>query len=295
MEVDIMNMEGRLAVVSIKGEMDLYCASQVKARILNHWNSRRDSLILNLADLIYLDSSGIGTIIKVYSEARNRGLGFYLAAVPPPIYRVMELTKLIGFLPICQTVPEAVGILHFNFRDPVSDEKEAGPLMVNSRHPLFNLEGMKYKDFNLDFGRIRYLSHLLSQQAPADIREFNLLEQQISEIVKNAIRHGNQNDIRKKVKIWYSFSSHNARLIVEDEGKGFARLEEWNAFFHKRMECFTRNDFEGMTEYVSYRTEDSVEDDGGNAMFAAVEYWNDGVVYNEARNAVAVGRSFDRR
>jgi hypothetical protein len=109
------------------------------------------------------------------------------------------------------------------------------------------------------------------------------------------VRHGNQNDIRKKVKIWFSFTADDARLIVEDEGGGFKNLEEWNDFYHKRMACFYKQDFDGMTDYVSYRTEDSTDDDGGNALFAAVEYWNDGVVYNERRNAVAVGKTFRDR
>jgi len=290
MEVNIKAMDGPLAVVSLSGDMDLYCATGVKTRVIEHWEKRRDAIVLDLENLNYLDSSGIGTIIKLYTEARTMGLGFSLAAIPPQIHKVMELTKLIGFLPIAGTVPEAVGRLHGDRWTAEAGRDGRGPLLVNGRHDLFDTNGMRYKDFNIDFGRIRYLSHLISQQAPAQIREFNLLEQQISEIVKNAVRHGNRNDIRKKVKIWFSFTVDRARLIVEDEGQGFHRLEEWNEFYHHRMRCFRKKDFESMSEYISYRTEDSTEDDGGNALFAAVEYWNEGVVYNEARNAVAVGR-----
>lgn len=46
--------------------------------------------------------------------------------------------------------------------------------------------------------------------------------------------------------------------------------------------------------YVSWRTERSDTYDGGNALFAALEYWNLGVVYSNARNAVAVGKTFAR-
>ena len=293
MDISIRQLDGPLSLVSVSGDLDLYCASQMKVSVTDIWETRRDSIILDLSRLEYLDSSGIGTIIKLYSEARNIGVGFSLAEVPAPVHKVMELTKLIGFLPISDTVGEAVSRLEGAGKARQNKKDDLGPLLVNNHHRLFDTSEMRYKDFNIDFGRIRYLSHLISQQAPPEIREFNLLEQQISEIVKNAIRHGNQNDIRKKVKIWFSFSKTSARLIVEDEGSGFARLEEWNEFFRKRMECFHKQDFEGMTDYISYRTEDSVEEDGGNALFAAVEYWNSGVVYNEARNAVAVGKTFE--
>jgi serine/threonine-protein kinase RsbW len=292
MDIEIKTMEGPLAVVVLGGDMDLYCAGHVRDCAKEHWDKRKDALIIDMARLDYIDSSGIGTIIKLFAEARERGLGFYLAAVPPNIYKVMELTKLIGFLPICDTVPEAVGKLHNSRNQQRTGVDERGPLLINGQHRLFNTKGMKQKEFNIDFGRIRYLSHLISQQAPPEIREFNLLEQQISEIVKNAVRHGNLNDIRKKVRVWYFFDTGHARLIIQDEGTGFAKLEEWNEFFRKRMECFEQQDYEGMAGYISYRTEESTDDDGGNALFAAVEYWDEGVVFNETRNVVAVGKTF---
>ena len=292
MDIDIKNMEGPLAVIVLSGDMDLYCAGHVRDCAKEHWEKRKDALIIDMAGLDYIDSSGIGAIIKLYTEARERGLEFLLAAVPSSIYKVMELTKLIGFLPICDTVAEAVGRLHNSRNQHRSGVDERGPLLINSRHRLFNTKGMNHKDFNIDFGRIRYLSHLISQHAPPEIREFNLLEQQISEIVKNAVRHGNLNDIRKKVRVWYYFDTVHAHLIVQDEGKGFTKLEEWNEFYRKRMECFEQQDYEGMVDYISYRTEKSNDDDGGNALFAAVEYWEEGVVFNETRNAVAVGKTF---
>jgi hypothetical protein len=146
--------------------------------------------------------------------------------------------------------------------------------------------------FNIDISYVRRLSNLIAQQAPQEIREINMLEQQISELIKNAVRHGNKNDPNKSVYIWFSFDAWRARLIVEDEGEGFQNIEEWNEFYRKRTECYQRGDYEEMLNYLQFRTAESSEDDGGNALFAAIEYWNDGIVFNDARNAVAVQRSF---
>jgi len=168
-------------------------------------------------------------------------------------------------------------------------------LLVNEHHPLFDKTGMFYKEFASDFRQIRYFTLLIVQKAPPEIKEINLLEQQISEIIKNAVKHGNGNDPDKKIRIWYSFSTGHAHIIVEDEGSGFQGLEEWNIFNRKRLELFQAQDFEEIGNYVSFRTPHSDEHDGGNAMFAAVEYWNDGVVYNGRRNAVAVGKTFPQR
>jgi hypothetical protein len=173
---------------------------------------------------------------------------------------------------------------------------ELKKLLCDESHPLFDNTGMFYKEFPSDFRQIRYFTLLIVQKAPPEIQEINLLEQQISEVIKNAVKHGNKNNPKKKIKIWYSFSTNHARLIVEDEGDGFKDLEKWNQFNEKRLECFQEQNFEELGNYVAFTTPNSDENDGGNALFAAVEYWNEGVVYNKKKNAVAVGKSYgDRR
>lgn len=160
---------------------------------------------------------------------------------------------------------------------------------------LFDTRNMLYKEFLSDYRQIRYFTLLIVQSAPLEIKEINLLEQQISEVIKNAVKHGNKCDIQKKVKVWYSFTSTHAHLIVLDEGAGFKDLEKWNEFNKKRIECLHTQDFEKLAEYVSFRTESSDDQDGGNALFAALEYWNGGFVYNGKRNGVAMLKKFPQK
>lgn len=168
----------------------------------------------------------------------------------------------------------------------------AKQLIADGNHPLFDTSGMFYKEFPSDFRQVRFYSLLIIQKAPAEIREINLLEQQVSELIKNAVRHGNKMDSSKKVRVWASFSTTHAHLIVQDEGEGFQNLEKWNEFNRKRVESFEKQDFETLEKYFAFKTENSSEDDGGNALFAAVEYWDGGVVFNDKRNAVAVYKHF---
>lgn len=168
-------------------------------------------------------------------------------------------------------------------------------LIVDEQSPLFDTTGMFQKTFPSDFRQIRYFTLLIVQKAPPEMKELNILEQQISELIKNAVKHGNGNDPEKKVQVWFSFREDRAHLIIEDEGPGFRNLEEWNRFNRERNACLEERDFEKLEHYVSFSTEESDEYDSGNAMFAAVEYWNEGVVFNEKRNTVAVARSFPRK
>lgn len=174
----------------------------------------------------------------------------------------------------------------------MSETKE---ILVNGSSPLFDREGLFFKEFPSDYRQVRFFSMLIAQKAPAEIKEINLLEQQISELIKNAVRHGNGKDPLKKIRIWASFSREHAHIIVEDEGAGFQRIEEWNDFNRKRNLCFANQNFEELEKYFSFRTVDSTEEDGGNALFAALEYWDGGIVFNETRNAVAVYKNFSEK
>jgi len=168
-------------------------------------------------------------------------------------------------------------------------------ITVAETSSLFDRTGMFYKKFPSDFRQIRYFTLLVLQKAPPEIKEINLLEQQISELIKNAVKHGNKKDPSKNVHVWFSFDESNARVIVQDEGDGFARLEEWNDFNRRRTECFQRQDFEEMANYVSFVTPESDEQDSGNALFAAVEYWDAGLVFNGKKNCVAAAKRFPHR
>lgn len=168
-------------------------------------------------------------------------------------------------------------------------------LKVDENSPLFDKVGMLYKEFPSDFRQIRYFTLLIVQSAPLEIKGINLLEQQISEIIKNAVKHGNKSDINKKVKVWYEFSQTHAHLIVEDEGEGFKDLEKWNEFNSRRLDCLRDQDFQNLSKYVSFRTKESDDGDGGNALFAALEYWNGGFVYNKKRNAVAMLKKYQKK
>ncbi len=168
-------------------------------------------------------------------------------------------------------------------------------LLINGEHQLFSKAGMNFAVFASVYESIRYYTLLIIQRSKPKADERLLLEQQVSELIKNAVKHGNGCDPAKEVRVWYRFDDNRARLIVEDQGSGFRDIEKWNLFNRKRRSYLDKEDFVGLMHYISWRTPRSDTYDGGNAMFAALEYWNEGVVFSEERNAVAVGKTFPAR
>ena len=168
-------------------------------------------------------------------------------------------------------------------------------LHSDDNDPLFDKTNMLKKEFPSDFRQIRYFTLLIVQSAPTEIKELNLLEQQISEVIKNAVKHGNNCDVNKKVTVWYSFSPTHAHIIVEDEGEGFKDLDKWNEFNRNRIEALHKQNYEMLSNFVSFRTKQSDDQDGGNALFAALEYWDGGFVYNGKKNGVAMLKRFQQK
>ena len=100
-----------------------------------------------------------------------------------------------------------------------------------------------------------------------------------------------QRSRRRSLRVWYDLRKR-ARFIVEDEGEGFTDLDEWNDFFRKRQTALFEEDFDAFLALASYRGPESDDDDGGNSLIAALEYWNGGMIFNDARNKVGVVRWF---
>ena len=88
-----------------------------------------------------------------------------------------------------------------------------------------------------------------------------------------------------------------ARLHVNawQSKSGFKDLDKWNEFNKKRVEALHEQNFEMLSNFVSFRTKQSDDQDGGNALFAALEYWDGGFVYNGKRNAVAMLKRYQQK
>lgn len=279
-------------LIEIREELDLYAAMDFKAyaeeTLLLY---QPEGIILSLKEMSYIDSSGIGVLLSLLRRCHKVHCKLLLCALQPQCKEVIQMTYLHKIFPIAESEFEALKAMNRHLKKSSRTESD-GPIISVEKHPLLDTEGLHYKCVNIDLSRIRHISHVLTKDAPENIKEHNLLEQQVSEIIKNAVRHGNMNDISKEVHIWWRFSPEEARLIVEDQGKGFRNYPEWNRFYRQRMESFIKGDPDDMMQFLSYRGPESTPEDGGNALFATMEYWNNGFILNKSGNKVALKRRF---
>ncbi len=65
-------------------------------------------LLLNLAEVTYIDSSGIGELVGAYTSAANVNAQIKLAKLPTKIYDLLQITKLVTVFEIFDDEAEAI-------------------------------------------------------------------------------------------------------------------------------------------------------------------------------------------
>ena len=85
------------------GEETAELRDQVKALITT--GSR---IILNLADVTYIDSGGLGTLVALYTTARNAGGAVKLARLTQRVGDLLQVTKLLTVFEVFNSEEEAV-------------------------------------------------------------------------------------------------------------------------------------------------------------------------------------------
>jgi anti-sigma B factor antagonist len=65
-------------------------------------------LILDLSEVSFLDSAGVGALVQVFVHRRNKGQGFALTGLSKQSNAVMQVAGLTKLLPIHTSVEEAL-------------------------------------------------------------------------------------------------------------------------------------------------------------------------------------------
>jgi anti-anti-sigma factor len=99
------------AVLTLRGELDIASAPVLVEGALRCIGQGHDRLVLDLAEVTFLDSSGINAIVRVLRSAEAHGGRLALARPTRQARRVFELTSFDRFVAVRDTVAEAVAAL----------------------------------------------------------------------------------------------------------------------------------------------------------------------------------------
>jgi anti-sigma B factor antagonist len=100
---------GTQSVLHIRGEVDLHSASQLQDRLRQVIASARRSVVVDMTDLTFLDSTGLGVLVAARNEAAVAGTALGLVCTSDRMLKLFRITGLDAVFEIYATVPEDIG------------------------------------------------------------------------------------------------------------------------------------------------------------------------------------------
>ncbi|PIE97567.1 MAG: anti-sigma F factor antagonist [Treponema sp.] len=95
-------------IIDVSGEMDLYNSYKLKDLVMKMVERQIKCMIINMEEVEYIDSSGIGALIFICSTMKKSNLKFFITNIHGSVKKVIELTKLMSFFPITNSLEEAL-------------------------------------------------------------------------------------------------------------------------------------------------------------------------------------------
>lgn len=99
---------GNVYIIDVNGEMDLYNSYKLKELVMKMLEKNVQLFIVNLENVDYIDSSGIGALIYICSTIKKMNLKMAITNIHGSVKKVIELTKLMGYFPITNSIEEAL-------------------------------------------------------------------------------------------------------------------------------------------------------------------------------------------
>ena len=86
---------GQCTVVDLSGKITLGEGSALlRKTVRGLLDEKRIHIVLNLADVDYIDSSGIGELVSAYTTAKGRGGELKLLHLTKKVHDLLQITKL---------------------------------------------------------------------------------------------------------------------------------------------------------------------------------------------------------
>lgn len=105
--LDLTEQEGS-AVLRVSGEVDVASAPRLRERIVAMVAEGHRRIVLDLDDVDFLDSTGLGVLVGALKRVRTHGGELHLVCTTPRILKVFEITGLTVVFPMHESVDAAV-------------------------------------------------------------------------------------------------------------------------------------------------------------------------------------------
>jgi len=95
-------------VVTARGEIDLFSSRDLASRLGELSGEPGVAAVLDLSEVTFMDSIGLGVVLKASSRFRRQAKRLVIVAPAGPVLRLLELSGLGDRLALAPTLDEAI-------------------------------------------------------------------------------------------------------------------------------------------------------------------------------------------
>jgi anti-anti-sigma factor len=100
---------GSVLVLDVSGRLVLGDGDQLlKERVASHFDKGNRHVLLNVSNLSYVDSSGLGAIVASCLAARTVGGALRLVNPSSRLQQLLAMAKLLAIVDVCKSEEEAI-------------------------------------------------------------------------------------------------------------------------------------------------------------------------------------------
>jgi len=95
-------------VIEVRGDVDVHSAPALRDRLIQALDGGQPVVILDLTQLQFIDSTGLGALVAAQNHAKETGTSFRVACAIERVLKLFRITELNKVFAIYPTVPLAI-------------------------------------------------------------------------------------------------------------------------------------------------------------------------------------------
>jgi len=108
MVVQNIRREGTVTVLELAGDIDLHRSVELRECLLEIMQKKPKTLVINLSQVGFMDSSGLATLVEAMQLSRRYGGGIKLVGVQQRVRSILEISRLDSIFPMFENEAEAL-------------------------------------------------------------------------------------------------------------------------------------------------------------------------------------------
>lgn len=107
-----LEVKDHVLLIRLRGELDHHTAEELREKVSEKLEQNNvHHIVLNLGQLTFMDSSGLGVILGRYKQIKNVGGEMIVCAISPPVKRLFDMSGLFKIIRLEQSEEYALKTL----------------------------------------------------------------------------------------------------------------------------------------------------------------------------------------